>query len=144
MACKRSPCASEVAWRVLTCLARCTRCSTTIRQPRPVRHNGDRLRRLDPLPAAWWSGADWPDARTTGFAPQRGDAMRSPRWHAIPLGRVAVPLLLLALVAALAAPAAAARPAQVIILPGATSAEGIAAGDGASLFAGDLFAGDIF
>jgi hypothetical protein len=52
--------------------------------------------------------------------------MRSPRWHAIPVCRVAVPLLLLALVAGLAAPAAAARPAQVIILPGATSAEGIA------------------
>jgi hypothetical protein len=34
--------------------------------------------------------------------------MRSPRWQAIPLVRVAVPLLLLALVAALAAPAAAA------------------------------------
>jgi sugar lactone lactonase YvrE len=70
--------------------------------------------------------------------------MRSPRWHAIPLVRVAVPLLLLALVAALAAPAAAARPAQVIILPGATSAEGIAAGRGATFYAGDLFAGDIF
>jgi sugar lactone lactonase YvrE len=70
--------------------------------------------------------------------------MRSPRWQAIPLVRVAVPLLLLALVAALAAPAAAARPAQVIILPGATSAEGIAAGGGATFYAGDLFAGDIF
>jgi sugar lactone lactonase YvrE len=55
-----------------------------------------------------------------------------------------VPLLLLALVAALAAPAAAARPAQVIVLPGATSAEGIAAGGGAIFYAGDLFAGDIF
>jgi sugar lactone lactonase YvrE len=55
-----------------------------------------------------------------------------------------VPLLLLALVAGLAAPAAAARPAQVIILPGATSAEGIAGGGGATFYAGDLFAGDIF
>jgi sugar lactone lactonase YvrE len=70
--------------------------------------------------------------------------MGSPRWHAIPLVRVAVPLLFLALVAALAAPAAAGRPAQVIILPGATSAEGIAAGGGATFYAGDLFAGDIF
>jgi sugar lactone lactonase YvrE len=70
--------------------------------------------------------------------------MGSPRWPAIPLVRVAVPLLLLALVAALAAPAAAARPAQVIVLPGATSAEGIAAGRGATFYAGDLFAGDIF
>jgi sugar lactone lactonase YvrE len=70
--------------------------------------------------------------------------MRSPRWHAIPLVRVAVPMLLLALVAALASPAAAARPAQVIVLPGASSAEGIAAGRGATFYAGDLFAGDIF
>jgi sugar lactone lactonase YvrE len=69
--------------------------------------------------------------------------MGSPRWHAIPLVRVAVPLLL-ALVAGLAAPAAAARPAEVIVLPGATSAEGIAAGRGATFYAGDLFAGDIF
>jgi sugar lactone lactonase YvrE len=70
--------------------------------------------------------------------------MRSPRWHARPRVRITAPLLLLALVAALAAPAAAARPAQVIILPGATSAEGIAAGGGATFYAGDLFAGDIF
>ena len=70
--------------------------------------------------------------------------MRSLRWHAIPLVRGAVPLLLLALVAVLAAPAAAARPAQVIVLPGATSAEGIAGGGGATFYAGDLFAGDIF
>jgi sugar lactone lactonase YvrE len=32
----------------------------------------------------------------------------------------------------------------VIVLPGATSAEGIAAGRGATFYAGDLFAGDIF
>ena len=70
--------------------------------------------------------------------------MRCPRWPAISLVRVTVPLLLLALVAALAAPAAVARPAKVIILPGATSAEGIAAGRGATFYAGDLFAGDIF
>jgi sugar lactone lactonase YvrE len=58
--------------------------------------------------------------------------------------RVVWPLLLLALVAALAVPAAASRPAEVIVLPGATSAEGIAAGRGATFYAGDLFAGDIF
>jgi sugar lactone lactonase YvrE len=52
--------------------------------------------------------------------------------------------LLLALVAAVAAPAAAARPAEVIVLPGASSAEGIAAGRGATFYAGDLFAGDNF
>jgi hypothetical protein len=56
---------------------------------------------------------------------------------------VAVPLLL-ALVAALAAPAAAAPAAEVIVLPGASSAEGIAAGRGATFYAGDLVRGDIF
>jgi sugar lactone lactonase YvrE len=58
--------------------------------------------------------------------------------------RAAVPLPLVALVAALAAPAAAAPAAEVIVLPGATSAEGIAAGRGATFYAGDLFGGDIF
>ena len=52
--------------------------------------------------------------------------------------------LLLALVVALAAPAASARPAEVIVLPGASSAEGIAAGPGTTFYAGDLFRGDIF
>ena len=33
---------------------------------------------------------------------------------------------------------------EVIVLPGASSAEGIAAGRGATFYAGDLFAGDIF
>src|SRR5919198_5509765 len=58
--------------------------------------------------------------------------------------RVVVSLLLVALLAALAAPAAAARPGEVIVLPGATSAEGIAAGRGSTFYAGDLFQGDIF
>jgi sugar lactone lactonase YvrE len=58
--------------------------------------------------------------------------------------RMAVPLLLLVLLAALAKPAVAAPAAEVIVLPGATSAEGIAAGRGATFYAGDLFAGDIF
>jgi sugar lactone lactonase YvrE len=63
----------------------------------------------------------------------------------VPWGRrAAVPLLLVALVAAWTAPAAAAPAAEVIVLPGATSAEGIAAGRGATFYAGDLFAGDIF
>jgi hypothetical protein len=57
--------------------------------------------------------------------------------------RMAVPLLLLALLAAVAVPAVAAPAAEVIVLPGATSAEGIAAGRGATFYAGDLFAGDI-
>jgi sugar lactone lactonase YvrE len=60
------------------------------------------------------------------------------------VARVIWLLLMLSLVAALAAPAAASRPAEVIVLPGATSAEGIAAGRGATFYAGDLFAGDIF
>jgi len=60
------------------------------------------------------------------------------------VGRAVVPLLLVALVATLAVSAAAARPAEVIVLPGASSAEGIAAGRGATFYAGDLFRGDIF
>ena len=62
-------------------------------------------------------------------------------------GRVAnfvARFLLVVLAGALAASAAAARPAEVIVLPGATSAEGIAAGRGMTFYAGDLFAGDIF
>jgi sugar lactone lactonase YvrE len=55
-----------------------------------------------------------------------------------------VPLLLVALVAALGVPPAAAGPADVIVLPGASSAEGIAAGRGATFYAGDLIRGDIF
>ena len=54
-----------------------------------------------------------------------------------------MPLLLVALFAALGVPAAAAT-AEVIVLPGASSAEGISAGRGATFYAGDLFAGDIF
>jgi sugar lactone lactonase YvrE len=60
------------------------------------------------------------------------------------IARVVWALLLLAMVAAIAVPAAAARPTEIIVLPGATSAEGIAAGRGATVYAGDLFAGDIF
>src|ERR671911_1483691 len=71
-----------------------------------------------------------------------GIAVRSPRWPSMPIARAA--LLMLALVIALAGPAAAARPAEVIVLPGASSAEGIAKGRGATFYAGDLFAGDIF
>ena len=55
-----------------------------------------------------------------------------------------LPLLVLSLAAAVALPAVASQNPQVIVLPGATSAEGIAAGRGATFYAGDLFAGDIF
>src|SRR5215204_7732267 len=58
--------------------------------------------------------------------------------------RTVVPLLLVALVTVLATPVAASRPAEVIVLPDASSTEGIAAGRGATFFAGDLFRGDIF
>src|SRR5262249_51566865 len=36
------------------------------------------------------------------------------------------------------------QPADLLILPGATSAEGIATGAGSTFYAGDFFAGDIF
>jgi hypothetical protein len=45
--------------------------------------------------------------------------------------------------AATASEGAATAP-EVIVLPGATSAEGIAHGEGSTFYAGDLFAGDVF
>ena len=48
------------------------------------------------------------------------------------------------LITATATPAAAGPTQGVIVLPGASSAEGIAKGRGATFYAGDLFAGDIF
>ena len=60
------------------------------------------------------------------------------------VAKVAARFLLVVLVGALGVSAAAARPAEVIVLPGATSAEGIAAGRGKTFYAGDLFAGDIY
>ena len=56
-------------------------------------------------------------------------------------------LLLAAMAAALtptAIPAAAGPRSDVIVLPGASSAEGIAKGAGSTFYAGDLFRGDIF
>lgn len=50
----------------------------------------------------------------------------------------------LVMVAGVAAPAAAAPATDVIVLPGASSAEGIAVGRGATFYAGELFGGDIF
>lgn len=46
--------------------------------------------------------------------------------------------------AAATPPEGAATAPEVIVLPGATSAEGIAQGEGSTFYAGDLFAGDIF
>lgn len=54
---------------------------------------------------------------------------------------VVVPPLLLILLATWAAPAAARQPVGVIVLPGASSAEGIAAGRGTTFHAGDLLQG---
>ena len=65
-------------------------------------------------------------------------------WLVARLARMVLPVLVLSLVAAVAVPAAASRPAEIIVLPGAASAEGIAAGRGTTFYAGDLFAGDIF
>jgi sugar lactone lactonase YvrE len=56
----------------------------------------------------------------------------------------ALPLVAAALALGVAAPAAAAQQEKVIVLPGAKSAEGIAAGRGSTFYAGDLFGGDIF
>lgn len=48
------------------------------------------------------------------------------------------------LMLAVVVPVAAAPPGDVIVLEGATSAEGIATGRGSTFYAGDLFAGDIY
>lgn len=57
---------------------------------------------------------------------------------------IVVPVVALAFLVGLAAPASAAPPTRVIVLPGASSAEAIAAGRGTTFYAGDLFRGDIF
>jgi sugar lactone lactonase YvrE len=67
------------------------------------------------------------------------------RW----LRRIGLPLLILtALVAtptvAIAVPPLGDQPSGVVVLPGASSAEGIAKGKGSTFYAGDLFRGDIF
>ena len=57
----------------------------------------------------------------------------------------AATIVLLCAIATLSASPAAARPAaDSIVLPGASSAEGIAVGTGSTFFAGDLLGGDIF
>jgi sugar lactone lactonase YvrE len=56
----------------------------------------------------------------------------------------AVGLVGLVAVTAVSTPAAAAPATDFIVLPGATSAEGIAVGRGSTFYAGDLFGGDIF
>jgi sugar lactone lactonase YvrE len=58
--------------------------------------------------------------------------------------RLAVLMVLLGALTVTAPTASAARPDEQIVLPGATSAEGIARGVGSTFYAGDLFAGDIY
>jgi sugar lactone lactonase YvrE len=62
--------------------------------------------------------------------------------------RLGIPVLVLTALLVAPAPAVASPPSthktDVIKLPGATSAEGIAKGDGSTFYAGDLFTGDIF
>ena len=60
------------------------------------------------------------------------------------LARRLAPVLAVAAAASTATWPAEAATAEVIVLPGAISAEGIAAGQGSTFYAGDLFAGDIF
>jgi sugar lactone lactonase YvrE len=66
------------------------------------------------------------------------------RW----MRRVALPLLILAALVTAPPPADAVPLSEqepgLIVLPGATSAEGIAKGQGSTFYAGDLFTGDIF
>jgi sugar lactone lactonase YvrE len=68
-------------------------------------------------------------------------AMEMARWL---LRSALLPLAVVAVVTALTGSAGATGRTGVIVLPGATSAEGIAAARGTTFFAGDLFAGDIF
>lgn len=58
--------------------------------------------------------------------------------------RCAVVLVALTAIVSIAVPAGAKPRADVIVLPGAHSAEGIAAGPGSTFYAGDLFGGDIY
>ena len=61
------------------------------------------------------------------------------------LRRRLVPLVVMTAAALPASwPVAQAATPEVIVLPGATSAEGIATGRGSTFYAGDLFTGDIF
>ncbi|HEY0803914.1 MAG TPA: hypothetical protein VGD84_02570, partial [Pseudonocardiaceae bacterium] len=57
---------------------------------------------------------------------------------------LAVPMVALTMALGLVAPAAAATPTEVILLPGATSAEAITAGDDGTFYAADLFQGVIY
>jgi sugar lactone lactonase YvrE len=59
-------------------------------------------------------------------------------------GLLALPIMIAMVLLVTAVPASSEPRAEIIVLPGATSAEGIARGTGATFYAGDLFRGDIF
>lgn len=69
--------------------------------------------------------------------------LTAPSWTAL-RRRLATVLVVMAAASTATWPPAQAATADVIVLPGATSAEGIAAGQGSTFYAGDLFTGDIF
>jgi hypothetical protein len=66
------------------------------------------------------------------------------RW----IRRIGIPVLILTALMVAPTPAVASPPSvhktNVIVLPGAKSAEGIAKGEGSTFYAGELFTGDIF
>jgi len=64
------------------------------------------------------------------------------RWAALPL--LILTGMTVSVQAAVAAPGLGRAPDTAIVLPGATSAEGIARGHGSTFYAGDLFAGNIY
>src|SRR5688572_886402 len=60
-------------------------------------------------------------------------------------GRGAIAALVIAVTLVVAGTPAGAKPkSDKIVLPGATSAEGVTVGRGATFYAGDLFEGDIY
>ena len=66
------------------------------------------------------------------------------RWWTVVTRRLALVLAVTAAASAATGAAAQAATGEVIVLPGATSAEGIAAAEGSTFYAGDLFTGDIY
>jgi sugar lactone lactonase YvrE len=82
------------------------------------------------------NGADWGVPMSTSAI--RRAIVSWPRTVTVLLTTVAATL------APAAALAAAAPRSEVVVLPGASSAEGIAEGAGSTFYAGDLFRGDIF
>ena len=65
-------------------------------------------------------------------------------WREPARRKLGVLLFVIATASMGAVPAADGATAEEIVLPGATSAEGIAAGRGSTFYAGDLFSGDVF